>query len=345
MDETPGTVAEETAARRWGRWALVAAGVVLGIAAAEAVSRRAFPGYDVGFGVEDFNIGGFRPPPGIFRPSEVLGWERDPSRDSRIGDAGFRRLYEPSLASVPPLKVLVLGDSIMDQIMRESRWQAEGRRLERQWGRPVRIDDFTGGGYGIHHYRRILEFKCVASQPDVLLIGFCINDVGGGVPVVMGVGSRMRMFSHINLRAEQPFSPWLFRWSHLYRATVLSGAWNTLLDPDRPVDDRIDFEEAFSYIVRWCRDRDVRLLCAVFPYFQDPETYDDLSRNARKILFASFARHGVRSFALEERLPPRYWERYRNKKVPADYIHPDDEGVRVSRGLLVDFLAEAAVPD
>ncbi len=317
---------------------LAIAGAGLACLAAEGFARWAWPQFGLERITAAFEMGGWEMSPQRFRPSGELGWERTAQGDERLKSDGFRSSH--IRFSDKAHRILFIGDSLTDDMLRFYFGEGAEQRLSRAWGRPVEIWDFAGGGYNIDQYERILRLKCRDFKFDVLVVVFCLNDVYSDVPVVIRKDGRLLMMKDAEVARELVFHPVLFRWSHLYRAVFLQENWRRLRAQEREggLSEEEAFDRAFGSIVRWTRERNVKLFCVIFPYFNAPEKFAEEEEKGREVITKSLEAHQVPYLRLEDCLPADYGDLYHNEESMEDFIHPNEEGYRKAADCILGFL-------
>lgn len=100
--------------------------------------------------------------------------------EMRINSLGFRDKELPSRKSPEEFRVLVLGDSITwgDYLPAEAVYVERAERLLNSWtnGRPVELINAGVGDIGIREELQILKESGLATQPDLLVVSFYLND-------------------------------------------------------------------------------------------------------------------------------------------------------------------------
>lgn len=129
---------------------------------------------------------------------------------------GFRDLEFPLEKPAGEFRVLALGDSFTygQGVQLEDTWvQVLEAMLREHRGKPVEVMNggFATGGHYPHGYTDWLRSDGLAFSPDLVIVGFCLNDMGQGVPLLgypraapePWLGGVSRLLNWIQFEAEQ----------------------------------------------------------------------------------------------------------------------------------------------
>lgn len=254
----------------------------------------------------------------IFERDETLGWKLRPGAEDhwggvfvRINDKG---LPGPELDYAKPegtLRVLYLGDSVTFGYFIEDPLKTypylAGPMLEASLNHPVETINAGVGGYSPWQEFLYLEREGIRYGPDLVLIGFVLNDLTEKIQLVRfgGTGEGFQL--------EHTFQGQLDRWAdriallyfgNRFCARLRFGAdvqrraaeielmnIKTLVEqPQRPEYVRAWAEtlESLELLFEFCRRRNLPAALVIFPYrfqYDDPEKFSEPQK--RLLRFAS----------------------------------------------------------
>ncbi|HOW27416.1 MAG TPA: SGNH/GDSL hydrolase family protein [Elusimicrobiota bacterium] len=327
--------------RRWaGVVGLSVAGLAFAVLAVEFLSRRLWPHYALEPMVRTFQMGDNAET--RWKPSSVLGWEplwemgcRDPS--------GFMTLHDCRADREPrETRVLLIGDSIAEQLLRCDNLDRIENRLSGAWKRPVKVWTFAGGGYGLNHYEKIVTYKSPPLSVDVLVIHFCLNDLENPNYVVFKKEGSLFMTRRGVAIQTTPVWPALFCRSHLYRMVWIRRN-GYRMHPDAYAIGKPSPEEgarlSFEKILETVRQRRGRVLAVIFPYMKPLETYSPTEKEHYRLLREWLDGHGVHYLDLHQAYARADWSAYRKTEAPWDDMHPNERGNQEYLDHILKYLA------
>lgn len=312
----------------------------------------------------------------LFVRDPELGWRLRPSaRDQWDGmpvEVNAKGLRGPELdyARRPgAARILYLGDSVTVGYRLPSHADSypylTAERLQRMGGRTIETVNGAVNGYSTWQEVRWLEREGIRYQPDLIVLGFVLNDVAGELEAVRGwrrPGSKQLLLS-VSSRID-----WIANYSALvalarqaalavrFGRDVRGGAVREELFGVRMlVDDpeRADVQEAWAgtrgnldRLATLCRRRHIRLCLVVFPYSFQVGVARGADDPQRRLL--EFGRQlGIPALDL---LPVLRERAKVDGLAPADYFldddHPSMPGSLVVADRLADFImGERLLPD
>lgn len=164
-----------------------------------------------------------------FRPSKLLGYEYIPNCAPGINSFGMR--YRECSLKKPQgvFRILLLGDSITEN----GEWS---RYLEKKLNQKGKYEILNAAvsGWGLYQYWAYIKGKAMQFEPDLILIGFCLNDVRSYnvAPTIwadiknnksLTYGVRIRESNGVRVNGSNDtelttkINPYLFKNSYLYR--------------------------------------------------------------------------------------------------------------------------------
>lgn len=188
-----------------------------------------------------------------------------------INSLGFRDM-EPAPPSAGQKALMILGDSFAAGHGINEASRRFGDILARDLAPRWRVYTVSQLGWDTTH--ELAALKAYPVKPDMVILGYVINDIYHA--------ARARHYDMpFNVRAPVGFTGYLVRHSalidYLYWRLARMGNmaegtrtfWSALKEAyDDPAVWREHISE-LSALARYCQERDIKLLVAVFPHFQD----------------------------------------------------------------------------
>ncbi len=199
---------------------------------------------------------------GQFVPDPVVGYL--PARFAG-GRHGFQNGAEYDGDERPALDVAVLGDSLIQDgaFAAALRARLAGARA-RVWYAGI-------GGYNTLQEAYYLE-RQITLAPDVLVLGFCLNDFSRSMMVVgNGDGGR---FVAPDFEPLAAVNPSLFRASALYRlvaSALVAGRVRTQFSPAGVRANRDGVRQGLERMRRWAADHGAAFRIVLYPHLVDEE--------------------------------------------------------------------------
>ncbi|MBN1823987.1 MAG: SGNH/GDSL hydrolase family protein [Endomicrobiales bacterium] len=281
-----------------------------------------------------------------FRVSEniFLGWEYDPDHYSE-NDAGHRVNSRGLVDKEYPLekgkntyRIVVLGDSVTEQ-----GWYAKHlEKLLNESGLPKRFEVWNCGvgGYSVMQYYYLLRDKALAFHPDMVMIGFCLNDFMLMPVVSMGEDGEFIVYRNpFSFRKEKDpavkLNKTLFFHSNAYRYIVFALARCSLKDQEvENGDDRKIANLALEKIMTLTEEKRIPMLAVILPYLKSK--YDDTEKSQYESMKDLLGSKGITFVDLHgsfENIDDVSW-----RKSPADHIHPSERGHRIIGRKIYDYM-------
>lgn len=268
-------------------------------------------------------------PTRIFEPDPELGWRLVPGAEDswlgaqvRINAQGMRGPPRERAKPAGVRRVLVLGDSVIFGAFIERDEDTIPARLEAELRRdgPVECLNAGVGGYSPWQEAIWLERRGLAWSPDLVVLGFVLNDVTEwlGLARFGGEGEGFQLEHAL----PQGWRAWVERWSvvRLWRERVARRRraltpWSLMLEPNRD-DVQAAWratQEILDRLRASCERAGVSLLLVVFP-FREQLRRDGL--DAPQTILGWWA--GRRPIAYLDPLPEL------RREVRAGRLDPDD---------------------
>ncbi len=274
----------------------------------------------------------------IYRPSAILGYETIPNSAFGINSFGMVGQEHKLKKEQGTYRILVLGDSITEQ-----NWYVEKlqEKLNNSHQRlKYNFELWNGGvmGYQVNQYAAYLEHKGLKYNPDMVIIGFCLNDFETLYWVLYKDGKGFTIFYNpaVELSKIFPLNFFLFKHSYLYRFFILK-VNNLLLKPEGRFHD--SKTEGFYYLKKIkniCQEKKIALLGVIFPYFKRLSEYSDSEMNEYKEMVGVLKILNIDYIDLHKYIPEE--KRYELRSRKDDYIHPSVEGHEIAADVIYKHL-------
>lgn len=286
----------------------------------------------------------------VFRPSRILGYEHIPNSVP----AGERAIVAPPINSYGMVgkeyklkkekntfRILVLGDSIT-----EFNWYTE--RLEQKLNSNSKLrynfEIWNGGvcGYEVNQYLSYLRYKGIKYNPDMVIIGFCLNDFNCDSMVVFYKDSKGFTQYHYPtpyLERIMPHNRFLFKHSYLYRFLIvkLETLLSQMHQKEEDVDIRIRTGLYFlGEIKHICHNRKIPLVCVIFPYLKPVSEYDSRQKDDYNSMVSVLEELNIDYLDLHLYFPET--KRYELRNNKSDHIHPSLEGHGLAAAAIYEHL-------
>lgn len=345
----------ETAARV----GLLAAGLLVGLAAAEAVARLFDPGFQVVFRESI-----------AFSDDPALVYELRPgARDGahRISSAGLRDDESPLAKPPGTFRIAAIGDSLTHGSggPRESSYpqQLESLFAERADGTHVEVLNFGVPGYNIGQIVARLRLRALPFAPDAILYGYVLND-----PQAFSIEAEAlrTLRDEMERGVEADTRSTLGRWLAHSRLYQLARQWSLRRSslaalraqmPNDPAyeaarsgdraryfraihaegESRARLERGLDELAALAREHRLPVLVAIFPLFGrdggvDPAALADVHADVAKAA-------AQRGFAVLDLLP--IYEAATSafgSDMKLDFMHPDALGNRIAAVAIFDWI-------
>jgi lysophospholipase L1-like esterase len=271
----------------------------------------------------------------FFVPDPELGYRPGPGWTTARGRFGFRNGAEYEGGGEPVLDVAVLGDSLIQKgelgAALRTRLEPTGARI---WVAGV-------GGYNTLQEARYLE-RWIERAPDVLVLGFCLNDFARSMVVVSdGGGGRFVTPDFEPIGAVNPF---LFRHSALYRlvqAALMSRRTRAQYSVEGVRRGRDSVRRGLVQMREYARRYGIPFLVLLYPHLDAGESpwQREAHRQARALLTDLAIPFVDLAPAYSARGPVAL------RRRPDDDVHPSQEGHDIAaRELLAAFPDVFAAP-
>ncbi len=344
---------------RFARVALLAAGLAVGLAAAEAIARLFDPSFQVVFRESV-----------AFSDDPALVYELRPgARDGkhRISSAGLRDEEVPLEKPPGTYRIAAIGDSLTHGSggPRENSYpeQLEQLLVERATGTRFEVLNFGVPGYNIGQVVERFRVRALPFHPDLILYGYALNDPQAfsiEAEALRTLRDEMARGSAADSRAT--LGRWLAhsrlyqlarRWS-LRRSSLAAlraqmpndPAYEAARSGDRAryfraihaeAESRARLERGFDVLAGLAREHRLPVLVAIFPLFgRDRGAGPEALADVHALVAEAAAR---REFAVLDLLPVYGAATHAlGTDMNLDFMHPDALGNRVAATAILDRL-------
>jgi lysophospholipase L1-like esterase len=257
---------------------------------------------------------------GYLVADRVLGFAPGPAWEGPGGRRGFQNGAEYGDLSRDATDVVFLGDSIIQsRLLQSALNQFLTDTSARTWNAGI-------AGYNTLQEAYYLEQR-IALDPDVLILGFCLNDFLPSMSVARDDGpmAQERMMQNV-FEPIGLVSPFWFETSALYRLvklrTIALGSGD-LWSAEAVRRNRWLVAEGLARVRRYARDHDATLLVVVYPYLT---AEDDYLKTAHETVLAILQDLDIAFVDLKAVFRERGVALDRVRKTPDDLVHPNAEG-------------------
>ncbi len=277
-----------------------------------------------------------------YRPSVFLGYEHIPhGQHGRINSYGLVGREYKLEKDKDVFRILVLGDSIAEQ-----GWPCEF--LEDQLNNNLprsrykfEIWNAGVGGYDVRRYAAYLKYKGLKYNPDMVIVFLFMNDFNAETNIYYKTGvSTVYSFPLSKISKRYPISPFLMRYSYLYRFIILR-IDSCLLNKTKTQGSDPQ-EETGKYYLRlikdMCESRKIPLFVIIFPYLKPLDKYQGYQIEEYQAICKVTKELKMNYLNLYESLPTS--SLYSMKQTKEDEMHPNQEGHRIIARIIYNYLLD-----
>jgi len=251
-----------------------------------------------------------------------LGWELKPKKDLLNAYGRFKKGRHTKPKGV--LRIIAIGDSITQQGFYER--FLEDRLNSMNLGYRFEIWNCGTSSYNIGNYYHYLKKKALNFNPDLIILGFCLNDFSD-TNITLFTGGKYYEFHNPFEVIGFPFSQYLFLHSNLYRYVLFRLEKAELIKTDvytiakRKLDSIIDI----------CSKKKIKIIALIWPYLKD--VYNDADTGEYRRVKTALENKRIPFIDLHDVLTDRSDLTLRLNSY--DYIHPSEKtfGIMVDKGI------------
>ena len=289
-----------------------------------------------------------------YRPSDILGYEFIPNVNPMINSLGMIGKERSIEKDKGTYRILVLGDSITAH-----NWYVESLEAKLNNSNPklkYKFELWNTGvpGYQVTQYANYLKFKGIKYNPDMVIIGFCLNDLQYSYHVYYKDRNRFTICYNpaIALSKKIYLNGFLFKHSYLHRLLILK-IENSLTDAQAGdsylgvrsydfklagYDNKAEGVYYLKIIQNICEERKTALLGVVFPYLKPLSEYTDSELYNYNKLIEMLKALMIDYIDLYNYFPEV--KRYSLRLHSFDYAHPSIEGHEIVADAIYAHLLE-----
>lgn len=274
----------------------------------------------------------------IYRPSDLLGYERIPNSAPNINSYGL--IGEEFSIEKPKdvFRILILGNSIAAQnyfveILKE---KFNNLPIETKF----ELINAGVGGYQLWHYARFLKYRGIKFNPDMVLISFAGDDASVNRHTYYKTEKGFEVFSIASPRVLNKimFNMTLFRRSYVYRIFVIAS--ENIIARKNQYTPQKESNHHLSTIKKICKDSNIPLFGFIWPWLSSMDIDIDPTQESKvlKILVKGLEDVDIDYIDLDKVFPRQGREFLREWKN--DPVHPSREGHRIGAQAIFKYLVE-----
>jgi len=251
-----------------------------------------------------------------------LGWELKPKKDLLNAYGRFKKGRHPKPKGV--LRIIAIGDSITQQGFYER--FLDDRLNSMNLGCRFEVWNCGTSGYNLGNYYYYLKRKALNFNPDLIILGFCLNDFSANNLTLFNEGKYYDFHDPFAV-IDFPFSQYLFLHSNLYRFVLfrLEKAKLRRTDIDAILNRQLDS------MIDICSKRKIKIIALIWPYLKD--VYNDADTGEYRRVKTALENKRIPFIDLHDVLTDRSDLTLRLNSY--DYIHPSEKtfGIMVDKGI------------
>lgn len=273
-----------------------------------------------------------------YRQSKLFGYELIPNVAEYINSFGMHDKEYTLKKPEGVFRILLLGDSITESF----RWH---RIVEKKLNKIGKYEILNCGvnAWGISNYYRYLKYKGINFEPDLVLIGFCLNDMDTSVSTIFvnRKEKNVLLFRIKNKGGNEDneltlkINPGLFKNSYLYRFLIVK-----CLNKNNRKEKSENREEV--EMLKQIKDMSKgKVLGIVFPYLIPLKEYNKNEKYEYKEILSALNKVGIDYLDLHE-----YFNKYDKEQIlnfrqhHSDKIHFNREANIIKGDIIYDWLKE-----
>jgi len=276
----------------------------------------------------------------FYRASDITGYELIPNSSPKINSLGMFDKEYSIKKKEGVYRILVLGDSITANNLYPSILEDMLNQVDFKNSR-FEVLNAALPGIGVRQYLNYLEKKGINLSPDMVLIGFCINDFEVWNPIVYkDKANLIEYYNPFPILSRYFMSKFLFCHSALYRFFVIR-LENALYAKYRKEENSLtDRKEEGLYCLKKIKDscgkKNSVLVGVIFPYFKPLIAYDDYETGTYHDIKEVLKNLDIDYLDLH----PYFYglDFYGLRETPDDFVHPNIEGHKIAAEQIFHYL-------
>jgi tetratricopeptide (TPR) repeat protein len=272
-----------------------------------------------------------------FRSSGILGYERIPKSRPSTNSYGLNGREFDINKDNNIFRILLLGDSIIEGGgERDFANMFEQELNHLGINKKYEVINAAVGGYSVWQYRGFLKYKALKFNPDLILVSLSPDDFDINKKIYY---KTKQGFVTFGLKNSGIFdlisvSPFLFRHVFLYRIFLVS--LGKFLENKEIIDSSGEGRYYLANIQEICKDRQLPLVCIVWPYLLSQQEYTAWMRKG----YAS-TKSALGSLNIEHIDLHKYFldgEREKLRISENDYCHSGEAGTKIAVKAVLEYL-------
>jgi lysophospholipase L1-like esterase len=317
---------------------LVSGGIICGLICAEMVFRNN-PAYDYKNSIVSESVYTDDSWSHCYRKSDTLGYELIPNSSNSINSLGMRDKEYPKKKANDNYRILVIGDSITEM----GKWHSI---IENRLNAATNYDKYEVlnagvSGWNLYQYWAYLKYKGIKLNPDLVILGICLNDFEGWEDVrTILVDRKTNTTTLFNVKQKGQYclkstlhiNPYLYKNICLYRFII---AYLTSIKSDKLENDAAHELEMLLKMKEMMRER---IVCIVFPYLKLLSKYDQKELHQYNMTKEILLKANIDYLDLTPVFNAYNEKIVDFRKWPNDKIHFNDEADSINANLIYQWL-------
>jgi len=275
-----------------------------------------------------------------YRPSDVTGYELIPNSSPQVNSLGMFDKEYTVKKKKGAYRILILGDSITANNLYPSMLEDMLNQFDFKNSR-FEVLNAALPGIGVRQYLNYLEKKGAGFSPDMVLIGFCINDFEVWSPIVYkDKNNLIEYYNPFPRLSRYCMNKFLFRHSALYRFLVIRLENIFYAEYRNAKDSLADRKEEGLYCLKKMKDncgkKNIMLAGVIFPYLKPLIDYDIYEIRMYNDIKETLGDLNINYLDLH----PYFYglDLYSLRETPEDFVHPNTEGHKIAAESIFRYL-------
>lgn len=276
----------------------------------------------------------------VYRPSDILGYEFVPNVNPMINSFGIIGKERSIEKDRGIYRILVLGDSITVQ-----NWYVEALEAKLNNSNPklkYKFELWNCGvpGYRVAQYANYLKNKGIGYHPDMVIIGFCLNDSDTSYYIYYKDKHKFTICYNPALALSKRIylDSFLFKHSYLYRFLTLKIDRSLSSPQSKYYDPKAEGLYYLKIIKNICQEEKIPLLEVIFPYLKPLSEYYDYEMKKYRVITEVLKTLDIDYVDLHKYFPEE--KRYALRWHSNDYVHPSIRGHEIAADAIYAHLLE-----
>jgi len=266
---------------------------------------------------------------GMRGPAYGKAKPRDAYRIAIVGDSVSFGYGVPYKKSYPAMLEAGLNQNV-----------AANPQLQEKGISRFQVINFSVNGYGVAAYAELMKSKVPEFSPDLVIVGYCLNDPAPTSVLFEAVGEAMKrnaLYKRLSKYSE--FLTWI-KYS-LDKASDNRRLKQMFNEGYEREDVIAEINRSFATVKAKSDELNAELMVVVFPYFVNFEPYK--LGNAHTVIGGILEDNGIRHYDLLDTFANSGIDMMDLRVSPDDYTHPSPAGHQVIADVLVEkVLAESS---